>query len=195
MSRFRTGLPSFKANTAVQRVSKSHWIPQIGHWAVRSVGGKLQTNSVYTVFDCFTANLCNCVPADIGNNTQRNQLLLYISDRLVFVKFQPGQDILSIILFGIFLLAILFQCFVYCYGGAQLTFEVSLFHYMCMTRNNYIHYKSWAVADAIYESKWYKTKASTRRTICFFLMRSQKCIGITAGFFDASLVTFSSVYK
>lgn len=74
-----------------------------------------------------------------------------------------------------FLMAISFQCFLYCHGGTKLEVE------------------SEAVADAVYGSKWYVAKATTQRTVWFFLMRSQKRIVVKSVFFNASLATFTSV--
>lgn len=97
-------------------------------------------------------------------------------------------------IFMLFLLAICFQLFTYCHAGSQLADEVCLFLILCKQSLRHIfQQQSAAVADAIYDSYWYKATPSTQKLIGFFLKRSQKSVIISSGFYVASLETFKSV--
>lgn len=100
-----------------------------------------------------------------------------------------------------FLSAIFFQVYIYCHGGAVLTFEVKN---LINIEINYLLYYSFElfikylpkglnVADATYASTWYENTPFARKTILYSMMRSQKPIIIRAGYFEANLVTFTSV--
>lgn len=53
--------------------------------------------------------------------------------------------------------------------------------------------QSLAVSDAIYDSNWYTATPCTKQLIAFFLMRSQKSVIMSSGFYVASLETFKAV--
>lgn len=73
------------------------------------------------------------------------------------------------------MLAIGFQCFVYCHGGTRLETE------------------STAVADALYDGRWYQAAVRTQRCVGLCVMRAQKPVIVRSVFFSANLFTFSSV--
>ncbi|KAG4068760.1 hypothetical protein HA402_002451 [Bradysia odoriphaga] len=103
---------------------------------------------------------------------------LTTSAQLCVIAFQltlPNQQLIMMATFVLFLSAICFQLFTYCHAGSQLTAE------------------SLAVAEAIYDSNWSEATPLIRKLIAFFLMRSQKSVIISSGFYVANLETYNAV--
>lgn len=82
------------------------------------------------------------------------------------------QDLLT---YTTFLLAIAFQCFVYCHGGTRLETE------------------SVAVANALYMGGWYEADVQTQRSVQLCVLRAQKAQTVRSVFFSANLSTLTSV--
>lgn len=89
--------------------------------------------------------------------------------------FQSNQGPVSFVIYVTFLLAICFQCFVYCHGGSTLEME------------------SESLATIIYTCHWQESHCSVQRCMLLCLMRAQKPMQIRATFFSANLPLFSSV--
>lgn len=108
-------------------------------------------------------------------STQHNRCAI-AHKTVIFSLAQPNQQLIPFVIYTTFLLAICFQCFVYCHGGATLQVD------------------SESLAVAIYACGWQNERSvRVRRTVLFCLMRAQRPVLIATTFFTANLTTFSSV--
>lgn len=96
-------------------------------------------------------------------------------------------------IFVLFLSAICFQLFTYCHAGSQLTSEVMNIFMQIRVATICTFSQSIAVSDAIFNSHWYDARPMTKKAVLFFLMRSQRGVVISFGFYVASLETYIAV--
>ncbi|XP_034952301.1 odorant receptor 22c-like [Chelonus insularis] len=104
-------------------------------------------------------------------------ILICIMGLQVIIALNMG-DVFSGIKANIVLSSLMSQLFLYSYGGDYLTSQ------------------SHAIADAAYESLWYKYSIRTMRDIGFVIFRAEKSVYVTAGkFFYMTLGTFMDILK
>lgn len=115
---------------------------------------------------------------------------------------QPFDSYVTGVIFAVFLWAICYECFVYCHAGTKLLTEVGnhLFAFIHIAGCSLGYLARWrqslAVSDAIYASRWYEAQgADARQCVEFFMARSQQGVAMHGIFFEATLVTFSSVWN
>ncbi|XP_011208732.2 odorant receptor 82a [Bactrocera dorsalis] len=85
--------------------------------------------------------------------------------------------IMEMVVYCTFLSSILLQLLIYCYGAEFLKTESS------------------AVSTAIQMSQWYNLPPRHRHVLRLMMLRSQREIIISAGFYEASLANFMSILK
>ncbi|XP_014091900.1 odorant receptor 82a [Bactrocera oleae] len=85
--------------------------------------------------------------------------------------------IMEMVIYCTFLSSILLQLLIYCYGAEFLKIESS------------------AVSTAIQMSRWYNLPPRHRHVFRLMMLRSQREIIISAGFYEASLANFMSILK
>ncbi|XP_011181975.2 odorant receptor 82a [Zeugodacus cucurbitae] len=85
--------------------------------------------------------------------------------------------IMEMVVYCTFLSSILLQLLIYCYGAEFLKIESS------------------AVGTAVQMSQWYNLPPRHRHVLRLMMLRSQREIIISAGFYEASLANFMSILK
>ncbi|XP_055852579.1 odorant receptor 82a-like [Episyrphus balteatus] len=77
----------------------------------------------------------------------------------------------------LFLLTVLIQLLIYCYGGEIVKLE------------------SLNVGTSVQLTKWYRLQPKYQKMLCLIMMRSQKAFIMRVGFYDASLASFMLIIK
>ncbi|XP_050351052.1 odorant receptor Or1-like [Nymphalis io] len=95
-----------------------------------------------------------------------------------FQLFSQSSNLVRLFSMGTYLLNMMFQVFLYCYQGHQLSME------------------SEEVAGAAYDFPWYACSVSVRRSIIILMRRCRRVTKITAGGFTTlSLASFMAIIK
>nr|AOE48077.1 putative odorant receptor OR11 [Scaeva pyrastri] len=96
---------------------------------------------------------------------------------LVYQLVTNMNNVMIFVVYVAFLVSILIQLLIYCYGGEMLKTESSM------------------VATSVQISKYYNLSPKYRKVLCLVLMRSQKPVIVKAGFYVASLENFMTILK
>lgn len=101
------------------------------------------------------------------------------------------------VLFVMFVPVSCFHCFIYCHAGSAIQTEAYTF-----SRSTFnIFYdsvgllQSLAVADALYSMEWYRLSSKIKLVLLFAMMRAQERLALKTKFFEANLLTYSSVFE
>ncbi|XP_018348722.1 PREDICTED: uncharacterized protein LOC108752420 [Trachymyrmex septentrionalis] len=107
-----------------------------------------------------------------------NTLIICCIGFLIVTSMGTDEGVRMLVKTLFFYIAITLEAFIFCFAGI------------------YLSNKSRTIGDAVYESVWYTLKPRDCRILLLVIMRSQKCLTITAGkFMDLSLEGFTNVSK
>ncbi|CAD0201537.1 unnamed protein product [Chrysodeixis includens] len=94
------------------------------------------------------------------------------------MSMMQSENIVRLMSMGTYLLNMIFQVFIYCYQGNQLSVE------------------STEIAGAAYEGPWYKCSVRMRRDLLIVMVRTRRALRLSAGGFTTlSLASFMSIIK
>ncbi|KAL5279392.1 Or22c family protein [Megaselia abdita] len=79
------------------------------------------------------------------------------------------------VLYTSYCICTMFQLFVYCYGGTEIT-ENSL-----------------EISKTVYQTDWYKCDVETQKMLLLIMLRSQRAVTVKAPFFSPSLPAFQTI--